>query len=58
MNPLRVKNWIRNELEFRMLLFYNGTSRDSAKIIDEQVKNTEKKDTKSLEGMHELKKMP
>lgn len=55
-NPLRVKNWIKNELEFRMLLFYTGTSRDSAKIIDEQVKNTEKKDVKSLEGMHELKK--
>ena len=45
-NPLRIKNWIKNELEHRMLLFYTGTSRDSAKIIDEQVKNTEKKDNK------------
>ncbi len=55
-NPLRIKNWIKNELEHRMLLFYTGTSRDSAKIIDEQVKNATKKDNRSIEGMHELKK--
>ncbi|WP_425806381.1 dehydrogenase [Desulfitobacterium sp. Sab5] len=54
-NPLRIKNWIKNELENSLVLYYTGTSRDSAKIIDEQIKNTEKKDEKSIEGMHELK---
>lgn len=55
-NPLRIKNWIRNELENSLVLYYTGTSRDSAKIIDEQIKSTAKKDSHSLEGMHELKK--
>lgn len=55
-NPLRVKNWIKNELESSLLLYYTGTSRDSAKIIDEQVKHTKNKESKSLEAMHRLKK--
>jgi len=55
-NPLRIKNWIRNELENSLVLYYTGTSRDSAKIIDEQVKNTKEKKKDSIEGMHELKK--
>lgn len=53
-NPLRLKNWIKNELENSLVLYYTGTSRDSAKIIDEQVRC--QKDEKSLEGMHELKR--
>ena len=54
-NPLRIKNWIRNELENSLVLYYTGTSRDSAKIIDEQKKSTT--GTKQgLEGMHQLKK--
>lgn len=54
-NPLRIKNWIKNELESSLILFYTGTSRDSAKIINEQIKNTLNKDLDSIEGMHELK---
>lgn len=54
-NPLRIKNWIKNEVENSLVLYYTGTSRESAKIIDEQIKNTKSKDTKSIEGMHELK---
>ncbi len=54
-NPLRVKNWIINELENSMLLYYTGVSRESAKIIDEQSKNAINKNVKSLEAMHELK---
>lgn len=54
-NPLRIKSWIVNELESSLVLYYTGTSRDSAKIIDEQVKSTTKHNVKSLEGMHELK---
>lgn len=52
-NPLRLKNWIRNELENSLVLYYTGTSRDSARIIDEQIRC--QRDRKSLEGMHELK---
>lgn len=55
-NPLRLKNWIRNELENSLVLYYTGTSRDSAKIIDEQVKGTKEKKSDSMEGMHELKR--
>lgn len=54
-NPLRIKNWIKNELESSLILYYTGTSRDSAKIIDEQVKNTKNKNEKSIDAMHELK---
>lgn len=54
-NPLRLKNWIRNELENSLVLYYTGTSRDSARIIDEQKKSTA--GTKvGMEGMHELKR--
>ncbi|CAM3694893.1 dehydrogenase [Cohnella lubricantis] len=54
-NPLRVKNWILNELEHSIVLYYTGASRESAKIIDEQVKSAESKNQKSLDAMHELK---
>ena len=53
-NPLRMKNWIRNEIENSLVLFYTGTSRDSGKIIEQQTKAT--KNEKSLEAMFEIKK--
>ena len=53
-NPLRIKKWIKNEIENSLILYYTGTSRDSAKIIDEQIKS---KNKTSIEAMHELKKM-
>lgn len=53
-NPLRMKKWIRNEIENSLVLFYTGTSRDSGKIIEEQTKST--KNEKSLEAMFEIKK--
>jgi len=55
-NPLRLKRWIRNELEASLVLFYTGVSRESAKIINEQIQHTEKGDVKNLESMHEMKK--
>jgi D-glycero-alpha-D-manno-heptose-7-phosphate kinase len=55
-NPLRLKRWIRNELEASLVLYYTGVSRESASIINKQIKNTENKNEKSIDNMHELKK--
>ncbi len=54
-NPLRVKNWIINELENSFVLFYTGSSRESANIINEQIKNTNEKNKRSIDAMLELK---
>jgi D-glycero-alpha-D-manno-heptose-7-phosphate kinase len=54
-NPLRIKNWILNELESSIVLYYTGTSRDSARIIQEQIKSTSVHNSQSLNGMHEMK---
>jgi len=54
-NPLRLKRWIRNELEASLVLLYTGVSRESANIIKEQILHTEKGDKKNIESMHELK---
>lgn len=54
-NPLRIKNWIRTELESSILLYYTGQSRDSAKIINEQMKTIAEKNTVSIQAMHNLK---
>jgi D-glycero-alpha-D-manno-heptose-7-phosphate kinase len=55
-NPLRLKRWIRNELEASLVLYYTGVSRESANIIKEQIEHTKRGDNKSIESMHELKK--
>ena len=52
-NPLRMKRWIKNEMENSIVLYYTGTSRDSGKIIEEQTKST--KNEKSLDAMFKIK---
>ncbi|MDO7786863.1 GHMP family kinase ATP-binding protein [Desulforamulus aquiferis] len=54
-NPLRIKNWIKNEIESSLILYYTGTSRESAAIIEEQIRNTSAKNSSGLSGLHELK---
>src|SRR5215470_5101905 len=54
-NPLRVKSWILSELETSLVLFYTDTSRASATIIDEQIRNVKGQDSASVETMHKLK---
>lgn len=54
-NPLRIRKEYVNELEFNVLLYYTGTSRLSAKIIESQVENAKKKDEKAIDAMHKLK---
>ncbi len=55
-NPLRVKESVINELEASTILFYTGQSRDSAKIIEHQVKSTNIKDSISLASLFALKR--
>lgn len=54
-NPLQLKPEVIYELEFNLLLYFTDTRRMSATIIDEQVKNVNEKNTKSVEAMHNLK---
>lgn len=55
-NPLRVKKWIKNELESSLVLYYTGQSRDSSKIISEQIKNSASKNERTVDAMHQLKR--
>jgi len=54
-NPLRIRPEYMHELENNLVLFFTSTSRESATIIKEQVKNVKKQDEKSIEAMHQLK---
>ena len=52
---MRIRKEYVNELEFNVLLYYIGTSRLSAKIIESQVENTKRKNEKAIDAMHKLK---
>jgi D-glycero-alpha-D-manno-heptose-7-phosphate kinase len=54
-NPLRIKPEYLHELENNLVLYFTSTSRESAAIIKEQVKNVNNKNEKSIEAMHQLK---
>ncbi|MGJ8693929.1 MAG: GHMP family kinase ATP-binding protein [Thalassotalea sp.] len=55
-NPLRIRKEILSELESQMVLYFTGISRDSGKIIDDQIKAAGKKDdSKSLDALHRVK---
>jgi len=54
-NPLLIAEHVKCEFEASILLYFDGVSRDSAKIIDQQVENLRQGDQQSLEAMKELK---
>jgi len=54
-NPLRIKESHIEELETSMLLYYTGTSRSSAKIIEDQKNSLLSSNEKRLEAMHQIK---
>jgi len=54
-NPLRIKEWVRNELEASTVLFYTGQSRESARIIEQQIESAKLKASPSGAAMHGLK---
>lgn len=55
-NPLRIKKSFLHEIAFDLILYYTKTSRESARIIEKQIENVKKSDSKPIEAMHELKK--
>ena len=55
-NPLRIRKYIINELETSLVLYFTGASRDSAKIIEDQVGSLKADRVKSLEAMHRVKR--
>ena len=52
-NPLRVKNWIMDELEASMVLYFTNITRQASQI--EQEKKSLLDGKKSLDAMHEVK---
>lgn len=54
-NPLKIKRWVIDELESSMLLYFTGTSRSSAVIINEQKENTSKGNNDAIKAMHKIK---
>ncbi len=54
-NPLRIRSEYMHELANNLVLYFTATSRESATIIKEQVKNVNEKNEKSIEAMHQLK---
>ena len=54
-NPLTLKDEVLYELECNILLYFTATQRLSATIINEQVKNVNDKNEKSIDAMHNLK---
>jgi D-glycero-alpha-D-manno-heptose-7-phosphate kinase len=54
-NPLRIKQQYLFELENNLVLYYTSTSRESARIIEQQSRNVVSKKEQSIEAMHQLK---
>ena len=54
-NPLRIKQEIKAEMEASLVLYYTGVSRESANIIKEQSANVVEGVTDSLAALHEVK---
>jgi D-glycero-alpha-D-manno-heptose-7-phosphate kinase len=54
-NPLRIKEQYLFELENNLVLYYTSTSRESARIIEQQSQNVVAKKEQSIEAMHQLR---
>jgi D-glycero-alpha-D-manno-heptose-7-phosphate kinase len=54
-NPLRVKESVLSELESSLILYYTGVSRDSSRIIDDQIRAAQSEPNRSLEALHKIK---
>ncbi|MFL5810569.1 MAG: dehydrogenase [Flavisolibacter sp.] len=54
-NPLRIKEQYLFELENNLVLYYTSTTRESAKIIEQQSRNVTSKKEQPIAAMHLLK---
>ncbi len=54
-NPLRVKSRYKYQLEWNLVLYYTGTSRDSADIIDSQTEEFKQKKGNAIKAAHSIK---
>ena len=54
-NPLRIRNDVLNELEYRLLLCYMGQTRQSAHIIERQVSSYRRGNEATVQALHRLK---
>jgi len=54
-NPLRISDAKRAELEYSLVLAYTGRSRQSSSIIEHQIKNASSGEGAALEAMHRTK---
>jgi D-glycero-alpha-D-manno-heptose-7-phosphate kinase len=54
-NPLRIEQAIKAELESSFILFYTGVSRESANIIEQQIASIADKNTAALEALHQVR---
>jgi D-glycero-alpha-D-manno-heptose-7-phosphate kinase len=55
-NPLRIRRYIISELEASLILYFTGASRDSAKIINDQIASMKEDNGARIEAMHQVKK--
>jgi D-glycero-alpha-D-manno-heptose-7-phosphate kinase len=54
-NSLRIKNWILNELEASLVLYFTGVSRESAQIIADQSSGVVSGSVDAMKAMHGIK---
>ena len=54
-NPLNVKDWIIQELEASLLLYFTGRSREGAHIIEKQQQAARSGNAVAVEAMHRIK---
>jgi len=55
--PLRLPDELQAELESRLMLFFTGRSRDSAQILGEQKRSSERNRAGVIEALHVIKSM-
>lgn len=54
-DPIKISDGFRNELESSLILYFSGISRSSARIITDQTLSINSDNTESLVAMHEIK---
>jgi D-glycero-alpha-D-manno-heptose-7-phosphate kinase len=54
-NPLRLRRDVVNEFESCLLLYFTGRSRESAKIIEQQISSTQAMDSRTIDAMHQIR---